>query len=61
MREVRGPSQKSRDKMPNCTKCGTAVADNAAFFPNCGVTLLAAGSPKLRRCYTHGHATNWDG
>src|ERR1700734_2478346 len=30
--------------MPHCTKCGAAVADNAAFCPSCGATL-AAGAP----------------
>jgi uncharacterized membrane protein len=30
--------------MPHCTKCGTAVADNAAFCPNCGAPQAAAGS-----------------
>jgi uncharacterized membrane protein len=30
--------------MPHCTKCGTAVADNAAFCPNCGAPQAGAGS-----------------
>jgi uncharacterized membrane protein len=30
--------------MPHCTKCGTVVADNAAFCPSCGATQGAAGS-----------------
>ena len=30
--------------MPHCTKCGAAVADNAAFCPSCGATQ-AAGAP----------------
>jgi uncharacterized membrane protein len=28
--------------MPHCTKCGAAVADNAAFCPACGATQGAA-------------------
>jgi uncharacterized membrane protein len=28
--------------MPHCTKCGAAVADNAAFCPSCGATQGAA-------------------
>ncbi len=31
--------------MPHCTKCGAAVADNAAFCPSCGATQGAAPSP----------------
>lgn len=33
--------------MPHCTKCGTAVADNAAFCGNCGAPQanLSAPSP----------------
>ncbi len=35
--------------MPHCTKCGTMVADNAAYCPNCGQTQGvpggAAGAP----------------
>jgi hypothetical protein len=34
MREVRGPSQKSRNKMRHGAKCGTPVVVNAAFCPN---------------------------
>jgi uncharacterized membrane protein len=30
--------------MPHCTKCGTVVADNVAFCPNCGAPQSAAGS-----------------
>ena len=30
--------------MPHCTKCGTAVADNATFCPSCGAPQGAAGS-----------------
>ena len=30
--------------MPHCTKCGTLVADNAGFCPNCGAPLSASGS-----------------
>ncbi|MGC1200514.1 MAG: DUF4870 domain-containing protein [Candidatus Acidiferrales bacterium] len=28
--------------MPHCTKCGTAVADNAGFCPSCGAPQQAA-------------------
>ena len=48
MREVRGPSQKSRNKMRHGAKCGTPVVVNAAFCPNCGATQLAAGSPQTQ-------------
>src|SRR5271163_1052023 len=30
--------------MPHCTKCGAAVADNAAFCPACGATQGAAAA-----------------
>jgi uncharacterized membrane protein len=30
--------------MPHCTKCGTTVADNVAFCPNCGAPQAIAGS-----------------
>lgn len=30
--------------MPHCTKCGTAVADNAGFCPSCGAPQAPAGS-----------------
>jgi uncharacterized membrane protein len=30
--------------MPHCTKCGAAVADNAAFCPNCGAPQSGAAS-----------------
>src|SRR5271168_1511846 len=30
--------------MPHCTKCGAAVADNAAFCPACGATQGAAAT-----------------
>jgi uncharacterized membrane protein len=30
--------------MPHCTKCGAAVADNAAFCPSCGATQGAAAT-----------------
>jgi uncharacterized membrane protein len=30
--------------MPHCSKCGTAVADNAAFCPSCGATQGAAAT-----------------
>jgi len=30
--------------MPHCTKCGTAVADNAGFCPRCGAPQAPAGS-----------------
>jgi uncharacterized membrane protein len=35
--------------MPHCSKCGTAVADNAAFCPSCGATqgAAAAASPAV--------------
>jgi uncharacterized membrane protein len=31
--------------MPHCTKCGIAIADNAAFCPNCGAPQ--AGAPSV--------------
>ena len=30
--------------MAHCTKCGTAIADNATFCPGCGAPQTAAGS-----------------
>src|SRR5580704_10026309 len=30
--------------MPHCTKCGTAVADNAGFCASCGAPQAPAGS-----------------
>ena len=30
--------------MPHCTKCGTAVADNAGFCPSCGAPQAPSGS-----------------
>ena len=30
--------------MPHCTKCGTLVADNVGFCPNCGAPQSASGS-----------------
>jgi uncharacterized membrane protein len=30
--------------MPHCTKCGTTVADNAAFCPNCGAPQAGGAS-----------------
>ena len=30
--------------MPHCTKCGTVVADNVAFCPNCGAPQSAPSS-----------------
>jgi len=30
--------------MPHCSKCGTTVADNAAFCPSCGATQGAAAA-----------------
>ena len=33
--------------MPHCTKCGTLVADNVGFCPNCGAPQSASGSGPL--------------
>jgi uncharacterized membrane protein len=31
--------------MPHCTKCGTLVADNVGFCPNCGAPQSAGAGP----------------
>jgi len=38
------PKQPIGGFMAHCTKCGTAVADNATFCPSCGTPQTAAGS-----------------
>src|SRR5487761_582090 len=36
---------RARHTMPHCSKCGTAVASEAAFCPNCGATQSPAPAP----------------
>ncbi|HXO05624.1 MAG TPA: DUF4870 domain-containing protein [Candidatus Sulfotelmatobacter sp.] len=44
--------------MPHCTKCGAAIADNAAFCPSCGATQGAAASPSSPASTQSGLAEN---
>ena len=44
--------------MPHCTKCGAAIADNAAFCPSCGATQGAAASSSPAASTQSGLAEN---
>jgi uncharacterized membrane protein len=44
--------------MPHCTKCGAAIADNAAFCPSCGATQGAAASSPSAASTQSGLAEN---
>ena len=44
--------------MPHCTKCGAAVADNAAFCPSCGATQGAAAASSSAASTQSGMAEN---
>ncbi len=44
--------------MPHCTKCGAAVADNAAFCPSCGATQGSAASSSSAASTQSGLAEN---
>jgi len=42
--------------MPHCTKCGTAVADNAAFCGNCGAAKAAHAAPSSAPPLANAHS-----
>lgn len=44
--------------MPHCSKCGAAIADNAAFCPSCGATQGAAASSSSAASTQSGLAEN---
>ncbi len=44
--------------MPHCSKCGAAIADNAAFCPSCGATQGAAASSSPAASTQSGLAEN---
>jgi uncharacterized membrane protein len=47
--------------MPHCTKCGTAVADNATFCPSCGAQQTVIGSAAVPSNTQSGLAENTAG
>jgi uncharacterized membrane protein len=47
--------------MPHCTKCGTAVAENATFCPSCGAQQGAGISPAAPSSAQSGLAQNTAG
>jgi uncharacterized membrane protein len=41
--------------MPHCTKCGTVIADNAAFCGNCGAAQAAQVAPSAAPPLSNAH------